>query len=439
MKPREIVLLVFIILAGVTITLFQSGKLDHLDFWGEDWFQKGEEFSFEEVRTIDPPFPDWLTIDNPRGEVIVDKGVEDKVEITWEKKIWAEKEAEAKQLAEEIKLQVTKTASETRVNVLLPEKIKRSYRSYFRVSAPASLSVKIDNSHGQVKVSGLNSVSVINAHGQVTLNEINGDVYLRNRHGDVSVTEVAGKTDVSLEHGNGGLFRLRQTAIISGRHADLDLEDIEGKLNLRAEHTSIRGRRIKGPLFISTSHEPVDLNEVGEAEVVNRYGLVRVEGAKGPLSVENRYGTVAVSQLEGSLKVTGKNIRVIGRWISGETIYISSTYDNIELKEFSAKTELFLRHGDCLLEPATLEPGLSFQGDYASLRLLWPDDERLPAEIRVGQGKIIWRLTEPAATSETNGETALRAFTTGKEPAKIIINNRYGNVIIEKSLVDRKK
>ncbi|MGQ9470144.1 MAG: hypothetical protein ACUVR0_00430 [Candidatus Aminicenantales bacterium] len=439
MKPREIVLLLLIIGGGIAITFFQSGRLGFLDFSGKDWFPKGEEFSFEEARTIEPPFPDWLTIDNPRGKVIIDKAKEDRIEITWEKKIWAEKEVEAKQLAEEVKLLITKSVSETKAIVLPPEKIRGSYQSNLRVRTPEALSVKVANRHGAVKVSGLHSVSVTNAHGPVILNEIKGDVYLRNRHGDVSVVEVAGKSDISVAYGNGELLRLQQEAIIGGRHANLDLEDIEGGLNLKAEYTSLSGRRIKGHLFVSTSYEPVDLKEVGEAEVVNRYGLVRVDGAKGPLSIENRYGTVAVSQLEGNLRITGKNIRIIGRWISGEVIYISSAYDNIELKEFAAKTEIFLRHGDCLLEPTTLQPGLSFQGDYASLRLLWPGEERLPTEIRVGQGKLIWRLSEPAATSKSNGEAVIRAFAPGKEPIRININNKFGPVFIERSVAQEKK
>ncbi len=434
MKSKEIILLIAIILAGVTITLSRSGRLPFLEWDWQPFIIEGEQFSFEEVRLVEPPLPATLLVNNPKGEVIVEKSEGEKVEIFWEKRVWAKKEEEAKALADGIKLVLNKTAAEVTINILTPEKIRRSYQSYLRIIAPAPLAVEISNSYGQVRVGGLSAVKATNSHGSITLNKIPGRLQVQNRHGDINLTEVAGPAEISSEHGNLALFQVQKDVRIEARYGHLDLDELGAQLEIKAEHVSIRGRKIAGPLSIFTSYEPVDLKEVGEAEITNKYGLIRVEGGKGRLNLQNRYGTVDLTDIEGNVQVTGKNVRLAGRSLRGQEINIESSYDNIELQDFSGRTNISLRHGDCSLEPTSLAAGLNFQGDYSSLRLFWPPRGNYPLEIIVRHGKIIWQLDEPAAQVESNSQTEIRAFHQRNEAPLVRINNRFGRVVVEKSI-----
>jgi len=434
MKSKEIILLVVIILAGVTITLFHSGRLSFLEWDWQPFIIEGEEFSFEEVRLVEPPLPASLLVNNPKGEVIVEKGEGEKVEIFWEKRVWAKKEEEAKTLAEAIKLVLNKTAAEVTIDISTPEKMRRRYQSYLRIIAPAPLTVEISNSYGQVRVGGLSSVKATNSHGSIVLNKIPGPLQVQNRHGDINLTEAGGPAEINCEHGNLALFQVQKEVRIEARHSHLDLDELGAQLEVKAEHVSIRGRKIAGPLSIFTSYEPVDLKEVGEAEIVNKYGLIRIEGGQGHLDLQNRYGTVDLTDIEGNVQITGKNVRVGGRSLKGQEINIDSSYDNIELQDFSGRTTISLRHGDCSLEPASLSAGLNFQGDYSSLRLFWPPRGNYPIEIIVHHGKIIWQLDEPATQVERNSQTEIRAFYQENEAPLVRINNRFGRVVVEKSI-----
>ncbi len=433
MKTREIILLLLIILAGVMLTLFQTGRLHWPAMWWVEAWRGGEEFSFEETRRLVPPFPSWLVIDNPRGEVIIEKGDTEAIEINWEKKVWADKEEEAKATADEIKLAVASNSTETIINVLQPTKIRRSYESRLKINAPSSLVVKVTNAHGQVRVEGMAGANIVNAHGQVSVTSLSGDATVKNRHGNISLSDITGSAEISSAHGDIVLFRVEQPIMLEARHGHLDIEDLRAKLEVKAEHLSIQGRKIKGPIFLATSYEPVDLKEIGQAEINNRYGLVRVEKVEGSLIVNNRYATVAISEVQGNLRVSGKNLRVVGRQVRSQEIEIFSSYDNVELKDFSGKCIISLHHGDGYLEPASLASGLNFQGNHASLLLVWPPGEAWPTQISVRHGEIFWRLAANASVAEKNSETILTAFDQKKEGATVLVNSSYGKVTVEQA------
>lgn len=433
MKAREIVLLILIILIGLAISIFYSGRINFPEINWLEFTIEGEQFNFEEMKTLEPPLAEWLVIANPRGEVIINQGETEKVEIYWEKQVWAKNEDEARSKAEKISLSTQRIGSELMIKPEEPEKEKINYRSQLRIIAPSALAIKVQNSHGLVSLDGFQKAIVQNAHGQIKVSHLSGDLSIKNRHGDISLEDIGGLIEVSNEHGDLLIYKTTDRVKIEARHGNLDIDELSAGLEIRADHLSIRGRKIKGPCFISTSYEPIDLKDIGEAEIANRYGLIRVENARGPLTIQNRYSPVEISNLEGNLSLSGKNCRVRGQLIRSEVIDINTSYDNVELKDFSGKTSIFLRHGNLYAEPASLSLGFDFEGNYSSLRLLWPAGEAVATEISVRYGKILWQLDDPVNQFKSNSETVLRAFWRERTSPLVKIKANYGQVTIEKS------
>lgn len=433
MKAREIVLLILIILIGVAISIFYSGRINFSELNWLEFTIEGDQFSFEETKTIEPPLAEWLVVTNPRGEVIINQGETEKVEIYWEKQVWAKNEEEARSKAEKINLSAERIGSELVVKPENPEKEKINYFSRLRIMAPATLAIKVENAHGLVSLDGFKKALVQNAFGQIKVSHLSGDVSIKNRHGNISLEDIGGLSEVFNEHGDVVILKATDKVKIEARHGNLDIDELSAGLEIRAEHLSIRGRKIKGPCFISTSYEPVDLKDIGEAEIFNRYGLIRIDGARGQLTIENRYSPIEILNLEGNLLLSGKNCRVRGQSIRSEVININTSYDNVELKDFSGKTSIFIRHGNLYAEPTSLKLGFDFEGNYSSLRLFWPAGETAATEISVRYGKILWQLDEPINQFKSDGETVLHAFWSEKTLPLVKIKTSYGQVIIEKS------
>jgi hypothetical protein len=433
MKTREIFLLLLIILVGLAISVYYSGRIHFLELNWPEFLVEGESFSFEETKRIEPPLPELLTVNNPRGEVIVNPGESENIEIYWEKQVWARNGDEARRKEEKINLQTEKKASELVVKPSQPEGEKIRYRSNLRIIAPASLALNIENSHGLVSLAGFKKARVHNAHGQVKVSHLAGELLINNRHGDISLDDIGGPVEIFNRHGEIVILKASEKVKIEASYGHLDIDEAAGGLEIKAEHLSVSGRRIKGPADISTSYEPVDLKEIGAARISNRYGLVRIDGARGELTIENRYSPIEIANLEGNLSLSGKNTRIRGQSIRGQVINIDTSYDNVELEDFEGETSIFIRHGNVSAQPASLKFKFNFEGSYSSLRFLWPAAEKASTEISVRSGKILWQLDEPVNQFESNGETILRAFWNDKTAPLIRIKTSYGQVAIAKA------
>ncbi len=438
MKAKEIFLLVLIILIGIAISIFYSGRINFRELSWPEFIIEGKQFNFEETKILESPLAEWLVITNHRGEVIINSRNIEKVEIYWAKQVWAKNENHARSKAEKISLHAQKVDSELVISLRKPEKEKINYRSQLRITAPPDLAIRIENAHGLVSLDGFKRAVVKNSHGPIKIKKISGDALIKNRHGDISLEDIGGPIEIVNEHGDIVISRTADRVKIDARHGNVNIDEISAGLEIRGEHISIRGKKIQGKSFISTSYEPVDLKNIGEAEILNRYGLIRVQDAKGQLKVQNRYSTIEISDLEGNLSIFGKNCQVRGKSIKSQIININTSYDNIELKDFSGQTSIFIRHGNLYAEPASLSSGFDFQGHHSSLRLIWPSGEAAATEISVRYGKILWQLDEPINQFKSNGETILRAFWTEKLSPLVRIKTNYGQVIIEKSQ-ERKK
>jgi len=433
MKTREIFLLILIILIGLAISLFYSGRIHFLELNWPEFLIEGEPFSFEETKRIEPPLPELLVINNPRGEVIVNPGESENIEIYWEKQVWAKNEDEARRKGEKISLLTERTDSNLIIKPSQPEREKIRYRSNLRIIAPASLALNLENSHGLVRLDGFKKAAVRNAHGQVKVSHLAGELLLHNRHGDISLNDIGGPVEVFNRHGEIVILKASEKVKIEASYGHLDIDEAAGGLEIKAEHLSVSGRKIKGPAFISTSYEPVDLKEIGEARISNRYGLVRIDGARGELTIENRYSPIEIANLEGNLYISGKNTRIRGQSTRGQVININTSYDKVELEDFEGETSIFIRHGNVSARPASLKFKFNFEGSYSSLRLLWPAAEKASTEISVRYGKILWQLDEPVNHFESNGATILRAFWNEKASPLVRIKTSYGQVAIDKA------
>jgi len=433
MKTREILLLILVILVGLAISVFYSGRIHFLEFNWPKFLVEGEPFSFEETKRIEPPLPELLAVNNPRGEVIVNPGESENIEIYWEKQVWARNEDEARRKAEKISLLTEKTASDLVIKPSQPEREKIRYRSNLRIMAPASLTLNVENSHGLVSLAGFKKAAVRNVHGQVKVSHLAGELLINNQHGDISLDDIGGPIEVFNRHGEIVILKASEKVKIEAGYGHLDIDEAAGGLEIKAEHLSVSGRKIKGPAVISTSYEPVDLKDIDSVRISNRYGLVRIDGARGEVTIENRYSPIEIANLEGNLFILGKNTRIRGQSIRCQVINIDTSYDNVELEDFEGETSIFIRHGNVSAQPVSLKFKFNFEGSYSSLRLLWPATEKASTEISVRYGKILWQLDEPVNQFESNGETILRAFWTEETLPLVRIKTSCGQVAINKA------
>lgn len=431
MKAKEIILLIFIIVAGVFFYYAQTGKLDIN--WEVDghFIFRFKEFTFEESQPIEPPFPPLLQINNAHGDIEIQGSEEGKIKILFQKIIWRKNEDQAKEVSDNLKMIIDKNESQLTISTNRDEFKRRNFKTNFRIIVPAGMEIEVKNSYGSVRASKVGKAKIINRHGKVTASDIKGNLTIQNSYQDVEAENVEADCQVESKHSTLFLNNIEGKTDIEHRYGKINLEDISRQVTIEGSHSEVFGQNVTGGIDVETSYKNITLLNVGPTKITNKHSLIEVDGTEGPLEINHQYGKIKLNNIQGNLSIEGKNVAVLGKTIVGKKIYISSSYQNIELTEFSGETSISISHGEIILEPSLLTNPIKVEGQYADIKFYWPFKEKYPFEARAKNGEIKWNLPSKVDLQEENGTSTVKAFTQEKEKPSIFLSTSYATIRIE--------
>ena len=432
MRAKEIILLIFIILAGVVFYHVRTGKLEDIGFFIDDhFFFATEEFIYEEYQEIEPPFPSRFQVINAYGDIDIMGTDEENITITFWKYIRRTNEEKAKDVSEIIEMTVDKNTHQVTLSTNRDKIRRKNFETHFKVFLPKSMDVQVKNSFGLVKTSSVGNTDITNRHGEIIASDISGELILKNSYRDVEVDNV--KSDLHLESKHSKIYigDVKGTAQISTGYGKIRMEDISQAVKAIGPHTEIFGQNLSGPVEIENSYNKIVLYDVGPTKITGHHSKVEVDGAQDYLDIKDNYSKIEVDNLHGSFLVDGKNLDVYGKTIIGPEISITSSHRNVKLYEFSGKTTISLSHGDVELEPSPLTHPIEVKGKYANIWFSWPLQGTYPFEARAKNGDIKWELASGLTPEKEKGVSILKAFLQEKDKPSILLSTSYGTIRIE--------
>jgi hypothetical protein len=431
MRAREIVLALLIILAGVSLTFVKSGRLS-ID--GEEIFGwSGREFRFEETRDIPGPVPAWLEVANSHGAVTVEAAATDQVRIVFTKRVWRKDEAAAKSTAETIKLIANQTGDRLVLSTNREELKAKRFETDIRVQVPAATLVLAKSSYGPIKVIGVARADLINSHGRVSAAAIAGPLIVRTSYEPVDVEGIAGDCRIEAPHGEVNVRAVEGELIIENSYERIRVEKTSKTLTIVGSHSDILAKELGGRAEIGSSYEPI---RVAGAKDVKIHGLqcdIELIEIAGAAEVFNDHGFVRAKGITGGLKVDGRDVGVSASDIAGPEIRIATSYQNVDLLDFSGPAVIILSHGDLRLRLRDLSAGVEVQGSYAAVGLEWPAGVVAPLDVKTTSGEIRWNLAGKPASLTTNGSSELKAFPEAAGKPGVSIVTSYGDVTIREA------
>lgn len=429
MKAKEIILLILIIAAGIFFYHAYMGEID-FDFDGNFFFFT-DEFVYEEFQELEPPFPSLLQIINSHGDIELRGTDEERITISFQKKIWRKKEEQAKEVSDELKMIINRDAAQIFITTNRDTFRRTNFKTSFIISLPLGMDVDVKNSYGLVKASKVGNTNINSRHCKVIVSDIGGELFIKNSYRDIEVENV--KSDCQLESKHSKIYanRIEGKALVFQRYGKIHLENISKDVTIEGSHTEVFGENLMGSVEIESSYRKIALFDVGPTKISARHSNIEVEGARGYLDIKNNYGKVKADNVRGDLLVDGQNLRVYGKTIVGQKIYISSSYRDIELSEFSGKTTILLSHGTIVLQPSPLTHPIEVNGKYAGIKFYWPRGEKYPFEAKARNGDIKWRLPVELTYQEENDFYTIKAFLEEKEKPSIFLSTSYRTIWIE--------
>jgi len=431
MKFREVLLVVVLILAGLVVYQVQTGHWN-LDFnWGDDFAGLGREYTTEETRTIEAPLPPVIEVVNGHGWVEVRGGDQDTVQLTFKKVVWRRTDEEAKDVADRLRYSLSAAADKLTLATNRDEFRKKNFETGFILTVPRTMIVRITNAYGVVRVEGVKEATVHNRHGELYASDVQGPCALETSYEDLEAQKIQGECRITNSHGDVRAVSVAGDLWIETSYAQVRVEDAGQKTDVRGSHIDVDARRVQGAVQVETSYEKVFLSDVGPAAVSAQHSAVTVENVRGDLDVRTSYEEVRATGVQGRFLVDAHNASVSATGIGGSEISVKTSYENVELAEFSAEVTVLLRNGNVVLKPRDLKHGMDVRNEYGTIHLAWPAGETPRLEARSKGGEVEWGLSEKPDVEQTNGVSLVKAFTANSGSPLIYLSTTYENIRIE--------
>jgi hypothetical protein len=431
MKAKEIILLVLIIAVGVIFYHAYTGKLDWSIDFGDGIYWGLEEFTYEETHEIEPPFPAHLFLVNSYGEIEIQGTEEQKITINYQERIWRKNEEQAAEVSEKLKMIIDKSENQIKISTNRDEFRKKKFETDFKVSIPKGLDIEVENSYGYVKVSKAGNTKITNRYGEIILSGIEGKVDVKNSYEDVDID--GAQADCQVESNSSTILakNIKGGMKIIHKYGKIYLENISQRVEIESPYTEIYGYGLKEGVEAQNSYEKITLQYVGPTIINGKSSKIEVDGVEGDLRINDSYGKLKLNNIVGSLYIEGKSVEVSGRKIIGENISISTSYEDIELADFSAKTTIQNYNGNIILEPVLLSKPLEARSEYGTIKFFWPRGKKYPFEARAKGGEINWNLPAEISFTEENGTKIIKAFLEETGKPSVFLSTRYGRIVIE--------
>ncbi|MDD8030625.1 MAG: DUF4097 family beta strand repeat-containing protein [Acidobacteriota bacterium] len=425
MRPKEIVLLLLIILIGVSFYYLEDLRV-RVEDWDIDFPFEGSSFIFEEQIT-EQPVP-ILEIINSHGSVQVEGTDSSEIIIILEKKVWQKNEGQAREIAEEIKLLKTREADRLVITTNQESFKKKRFTTSFRVRLPKETAIQVKNSFGPVRISGVERVNLNNPHGQVDLLEISGPAKVVNSFEKLSLIDIGGECQVETKHSSAILSRIDGAVKIDCSHEDLELFDLKSSLSLNSQHTRIKAARIAGPSEIVSSYELITLNQSGPAVIKSHHCPVEIVELEGDLELKTTYERIRLEKIKGNLKIEGKSSRIELDGLEAEKIQIDNSYEPVKLENFRGQLDLRQKHADIILSPVSLDFPITVTNEYGDTDFYWPKNQIANLEAETKGGEIHWELPFSPDQNFTNSKAMVKVFTGAENRPKIRLITTYGHI-----------
>lgn len=431
MKAREIFLALALIAFGALTYYAKSGRLQ-VDgdggwlFWGHT-----EEFLFEEsAQAVPGPLPRELQVINAHGAVEIRGAETDAITVTFKKSVNRRTREDAQKVADQLKMVVNREEPRLILSTNRDDFRRKNFETRFTITVPLGMTVFVRNSYGPVKIEKTGAADIVNPHGPVSAGSIGGRLGVDASYEDVDIHDIRGDARITAPHAKVIAVGVQGELLIDANYAELFLENVDRNVRVSALHSSVNGKNLKGEVEIKNSYEKVTLAGTGPAKIFGHHSDIEAEGIGGPLEIGNAYGKLTLGGVNGDLRIEGSNLEVHAERVAAREIFVSTSYENVEILGFNGKATIVQRHGDVALEPAELTGPIDVRASYAAIRLGWPAGVRAPFEGETKSGAIHWNLADKPAFEETNGKSVTRAYPDAAGPGVKILTS-YGDIRVE--------
>lgn len=275
----SILVIFFTLFASVFIYAannFMSGKIN-LSSLGINFNRF--ETTVQKNFTIDTKDKKRFELSNPIGDIVLEKGSNNTLEINAEIVIKNNDEPLAIKTADTL----IKVEDGNTIKVSSQRNSKMDSHINYRIKMPSNLFVDVKNKYGHVELAGLdNKVNTENTNGDITIDNLKGDLSLRNAYGNINLHKITG------------------TVNLGNKNGQIEVSDVTGKVDVDSAYGNIDIENVPNISSIVNKNGNISVSNrekyIGDVSINNSYGNIEFSIAKeqnGRFDISTQHGNIS--------------------------------------------------------------------------------------------------------------------------------------------------
>jgi len=378
MKRREILLVFVLIIFGIfyqiledeDIKFFQSCSYDSRYLLDKNHAQKfvDKEYSIDDVNSVE--------IYNLAGSIKIQKINGTFSRISPEIQVYHRDKKKALEIRKDINILSNISNGKLKIEVQSTGRFPyRRVRVFFHLFLVKDIELNLFNRYGNVDINNVGkNISVDSKYGDIFIKNIESEINITHKYGRVNLSDIKGNTDLETRYSKVYSNNTRGLQI-DGKHTKMKLSSIKGEVTLKNSHDYIDIQDAVGNINMRTNHCKIRLDRINSEYLV----------------LQNRHEDVIVSSLNG------KNI------------------------------DISISHGDLNLKFDNIEERINISNKYSKVILGFSVTTNPFFNISLTYGKI--KNYTPLELSILQSKYK-QLFTSEEGNPKIVINNKYGDVVL---------
>jgi hypothetical protein len=392
-----------------------------------------------------------IQVDNQFGDVEVEKGFEDKVEVSLMAIATGEDEKRAEGFAQQVQLSLLKEGEVVKIGTDRSQlELGRKYRlsTHLRMLVPPNAELRINNENGRVSVLGTRAaVKVTNSYGAIKVESVTGRVEAKNRYEEVRLSNIEGEVVVENRRGNVRLNDIRGNAVLTTDYGSVSAEGVRGSVEVSNHFGDVRLRSVEGAVTIKSPGSGVDLAGIQNTVLIeNSHKGVRVAGLTSSLELNTSYSKVDVSKVEGAVIIRASHseigVRDLSRGVTVEgsgskvnlsqvdgPIRIATSSQRVALDRFKGPAEIQNEYGEIVLRPdVPLGGSLVASNRNGEITLTLPENASCRLSAQAPGGEVVSDFQ-----TEMREKSPVFEQTIGGGTSEVRLQTTYSRIRIKKS------
>jgi hypothetical protein len=434
-RAGDIILIIFIIIAGLIIT--QIANLE--PYFRFDWGQ--EDFTYKSEGEISCQPESIVAITNRYGDINVIPWPEEKIKVVMEKRVWARSRGDAEKYQKNIVHSLEKKLDKIEIVTEFdqPRNKWMDFNADLEVKVPQRTFLEIYCEEGDVFVSDIaGNQKVESKSGEVYIENIEGNLEVNGREGKLTVEDIKAQNiknglRIDNPHGDVIAFSIEGGLEIRTKHSEVELNNISGKADIEALYCEVSLSEVEGDVFVETNDNIVEIEDIsGNVEIKAPNCEVFVSNIQKDLIIESSDNKTDVEEITGRIDLRGDNVEVIVRDSNGP-LDIRTTDNDVKIYSWRAPIKIENKNGgiellNCLELNDTIE--LTTSDDNIILEL--PEGSSFNIDAISLDGEISTEFSGPnLQLIEDDLKASLRG-SINQGTHRITIRVENGNIIIRK-------